>query len=117
MVRRETERPSASSDRELAHGWTPPVIHEETCVEHPYRRSPSIAAGAGRQTHHGTSPARSCATTSPSRWGLLSAVVESADEDFAVTLERTYAAWEQDRPAALADRICRDEVEYVRSYQ
>jgi hypothetical protein len=49
----------------------------------------------------------------------LRAVVDGTDDpdDFAVTLERTLTRWETDRPHVVADRILRDEVEYVRSYE
>jgi HK97 family phage portal protein len=45
----------------------------------------------------------------------LRAVANGDPEDLHVSLERMMQRWEEDRPAALADQILREEVEYVRS--
>ncbi len=42
-------------------------------------------------------------------------VAEGDAEDFPVNLERLLTKWEQDRPAALADRVFQEEMTYVRS--
>lgn len=47
----------------------------------------------------------------------LRAVAAEDPEDLHVTLERMLQRWEEDRPAALADRILREEVEHVRRHQ
>lgn len=42
-------------------------------------------------------------------------VADGDPEDFAVSLDRVLMKWEQDRPAALADRLFQEEMTYVRS--
>lgn len=47
----------------------------------------------------------------------LRAVANADQDELHALLERMLQRWEDERPAALADRILREEIDYVRAYQ
>lgn len=121
MVRRETEKARRhQATPEKLRAWMDAfyVTHHDTCVD---AIVPAITANLAWRLS-GESPAavadglvRDHISESVRQ---LRAVLDGTEpEDFAVTLERMLQRWEQDRPNELADRLLREEIEYVRSYQ
>ncbi len=119
MVRRETEKArrhqaTPAKLRSWAEAFY--VTHEDTCVT---ALLPAITAHLAwnGSTENPTDAALAIVRDHiADSLRQLRAVVEGTDPDeFAVVLERTLHRWEQERPNALADRLLRQEIDYVRS--
>lgn len=118
MVRRETEKARrAHATPEKLRQWIDAfyLTHEDTCVE---ALLPAVRVHlAWSQSADDPTSVTRTIVRDHVRESVrqLRAVAGGDPEDLHVSLERMLQRWEEDRPAAVADRILAEEIEYVRS--
>lgn len=119
MVRREAEKARRhQATPEKLRSWIDAfyVTHEDTCVE---ALLPAVRVHlAWTQSADDADTVTRTLVREHIRESVRQLRAAAHDpDDLHVSLERMLQRWEADRPAAVADRILREEIEHVRTYR
>lgn len=90
-------------------------LHEESCVDalRPVMKTHLVFMGSTQDADTYTR-----ALIRPeleAAHAQIKALAGASSEDFQISIERVLTRWEQERPAAIADRILQDEIAYCRT--